>query len=71
LVLPHRRRERERERRLEAKEAHGSKKSKITRDRDRDISEKVPGLAVAMFIQALLVALLVAQGVLLLCVAKQ
>ncbi|KAL6760980.1 SKIP/SNW domain-containing protein [Haematococcus lacustris] len=36
-----RRRERERERRLESKEAHGSKKSKLTRDRDRDISEKV------------------------------
>ena len=34
-------RERERERRLEAKEAHGYKKSKLTRDRDRDISEKV------------------------------
>ncbi|KAG1366578.1 SNW/SKI-interacting protein A [Cocos nucifera] len=36
-----RRRERERERRLEAKEAAMGKKSKITRDRDRDISEKV------------------------------
>eukprot|EP01018_Ginkgo_biloba_P030138 Gb_08010 [translate_table: standard] len=36
-----RRRERERERRLEAKEGHVGKKSKITRDRDRDISEKV------------------------------
>eukprot|EP00252_Welwitschia_mirabilis_P007427 TRINITY_DN1877_c0_g1_i1.p1 TRINITY_DN1877_c0_g1~~TRINITY_DN1877_c0_g1_i1.p1 ORF type:complete len:598 (+),score=141.89 TRINITY_DN1877_c0_g1_i1:240-2033(+) len=36
-----RRRERERERRLEAKEGHLSKKSKITRDRDRDVSEKI------------------------------
>ncbi|KAJ7196146.1 hypothetical protein O6H91_Y509300 [Diphasiastrum complanatum] len=36
-----RRRERERERRLEAKEGHVGKKSKLTRDRDRDISEKV------------------------------
>lgn len=35
-----RRRERERERRLEAKDAAMGKKSKITRDRDRDISEK-------------------------------
>lgn len=35
-----RRRERERERRLEAA-GHLSKKSKITRDRERDISEKV------------------------------
>lgn len=40
-IREERRRERERERRLEAKDAHGSKKSKITRDRDRDISEKV------------------------------
>ena len=36
-----RRRERERERRLEAKDAHGHKKSKLTRDRERDISEKI------------------------------
>ncbi|XP_024391047.1 SNW/SKI-interacting protein A [Physcomitrium patens] len=36
-----RRRERERERRLEAKEGPVGKKSKITRDRDRDISEKM------------------------------
>jgi len=36
-----RRRERERERRLEAKDAHGFKRSKITRDRDRDVSEKI------------------------------
>eukprot|EP00798_Chlamydomonas_sp_ICE-L_P005031 gene5031-34818_t len=36
-----RRRERERERRLESKDAHGTKKSKITRDRDRDVGEKV------------------------------
>lgn len=34
-------RERERERRLEARDAHGGKRSKLTRDRDRDISEKV------------------------------
>lgn len=39
----HRRRERERERRLEARDAHPSKKSKLTRDRDRDVSEKVRG----------------------------
>ncbi|CAK9205851.1 unnamed protein product [Sphagnum troendelagicum] len=36
-----RRRERERERRLEAKDGHVGKKSKITRDRDRDVSEKM------------------------------
>ncbi|EFJ10710.1 hypothetical protein SELMODRAFT_447254 [Selaginella moellendorffii] len=36
-----RKRERERERRLEAKDAAGGKKSKLTRDRDRDITEKV------------------------------
>lgn len=36
-----RRRERERERRLEARDAPAGKKSKITRDRDRDISEKM------------------------------
>ena len=36
-----RKRERERERRLEEREKHGFKKSKLTRDRDRDISEKV------------------------------
>jgi SNW domain-containing protein 1 len=36
-----RRRERERERRLESKEAHGYKRSKVTRDRERDISERV------------------------------
>ncbi|GAB4828387.1 hypothetical protein Ancab_035385 [Ancistrocladus abbreviatus] len=35
------RRERERERRLEAKDAAMGKKSKITRDRDCDVSEKV------------------------------
>ncbi|GAB4821948.1 hypothetical protein N2152v2_008994 [Parachlorella kessleri] len=40
-IREERRRERERERRLEAKDAHGHKKSKLTRDRDRDISEKV------------------------------
>lgn len=45
-IRDERRRERERERRLEAKDAHGSKKSKITRDRDRDVSEKIAlGLA--------------------------
>lgn len=36
-----RRRERERERRLEARDAHGYKRSKLTRDKDRDISEKI------------------------------
>lgn len=40
-IREERRREREREHRLEAKEGHVGKKSKITRDRDRDISEKV------------------------------
>ncbi|KAH7404583.1 hypothetical protein KP509_15G032900 [Ceratopteris richardii] len=40
-IREERRREREREKRLEAKEGHTGKKSKITRDRDRDISEKV------------------------------
>ncbi|GAV89766.1 SKIP_SNW domain-containing protein [Cephalotus follicularis] len=40
-IREERRRERERERRLEAKDAAVGKKSKITRDRDRDISEKV------------------------------
>ena len=40
-IREERRRERERERRLESREAHGFKKSKITRDRDRDISEKI------------------------------
>ncbi|KAF9605472.1 hypothetical protein IFM89_017491 [Coptis chinensis] len=40
-IREERKRERERERRLEAKDAAMGKKSKITRDRDRDISEKV------------------------------
>lgn len=40
-IREERRRERERERRLEAKNAHGYKRSKITRDKDRDISEKI------------------------------
>lgn len=40
-IREERKRERERERRLEAKDGHGSKKSKLTRDRERDISEKV------------------------------
>ncbi|VFQ82515.1 unnamed protein product [Cuscuta campestris] len=40
-IREERRRERERERRLEAKDAAIGKKSKITRDRDRDISEKM------------------------------
>lgn len=40
-IREERKREREREKRLEAKEGHVGKKSKITRDRDRDISEKV------------------------------
>ncbi|XP_022754992.1 SNW/SKI-interacting protein-like [Durio zibethinus] len=40
-IREERRKERDRERRLEAKDAAMGKKSKITRDRDRDISEKV------------------------------
>ncbi|KAI3514740.1 hypothetical protein L1887_13405 [Cichorium endivia] len=40
-IREERRRERERERRLEAKDAAMGKKSKITRERDRDISEKM------------------------------
>ncbi|RMZ57275.1 hypothetical protein APUTEX25_004109, partial [Auxenochlorella protothecoides] len=40
-IREERRRERERERRLEARDAHGHKRSKLTRDRDRDISEKI------------------------------
>ncbi|TVU28611.1 hypothetical protein EJB05_20134, partial [Eragrostis curvula] len=40
-IREERRRERERERRLEARDAAMGKKSKITRDRDRDISEKI------------------------------
>ncbi|PWA35785.1 SKI-interacting protein, SKIP [Artemisia annua] len=40
-ILEERHRERKRERRLEAKDAATGKKSKITRDKDRDISEKV------------------------------
>jgi len=40
-IREERRRERERERRLEANEAHVGKKSKITRDRDRDVSEQI------------------------------
>lgn len=40
-IREERRRERERERRLEAKGEHLSKKSKITRDRDRDVSERI------------------------------
>eukprot|EP01026_Neomeris_dumetosa_P041471 TRINITY_DN34379_c0_g1_i12.p1 TRINITY_DN34379_c0_g1~~TRINITY_DN34379_c0_g1_i12.p1 ORF type:complete len:564 (+),score=115.21 TRINITY_DN34379_c0_g1_i12:181-1692(+) len=36
-----RKRERDRERRLEQREAHGYKRSKLTRDRERDISEKI------------------------------
>ncbi|EFJ40771.1 hypothetical protein VOLCADRAFT_69109 [Volvox carteri f. nagariensis] len=40
-IREERRRERERERRLEAANQGGAKKSKITRDRERDISEKV------------------------------
>ncbi|KAF3441876.1 hypothetical protein FNV43_RR15791 [Rhamnella rubrinervis] len=47
-IREERRRERERERRLEAKDIAMGKKSKITRDRDRDISEKVAlGMATA------------------------
>jgi len=40
-IRDERRRERERERRLEARHAHGYKRSKLTRDKDRDISEKI------------------------------
>jgi|APGre2960657444_1045066.scaffolds.fasta_scaffold11751_2 SNW domain-containing protein 1 len=40
-IREERRRERERERRLEARDAHGGKRSKLTRDRERDVSEKV------------------------------
>ncbi|XP_074583999.1 SNW/SKI-interacting protein A [Curcuma longa] len=40
-IREERKRERERERRLESRDAAMGKKSKITRDRDRDISEKV------------------------------
>lgn len=40
-IREERRRERERERRLEVKDVAMGKKSKIIRDRDRDISEKV------------------------------
>lgn len=40
-IREERRRERERERRLEELNAHGGKRSKITRDRDRDVSERV------------------------------
>ncbi|KAK9813503.1 hypothetical protein WJX73_002946 [Symbiochloris irregularis] len=36
-----RRRERDRERRLDERDRHGVKKSKLTRDADRDISEKI------------------------------
>jgi len=40
-IREERRRERERERRLEARDAHGAKRSKLTRDRERDVSERV------------------------------
>jgi SNW domain-containing protein 1 len=40
-IREERRRERERERRLEARDAHGGKRSKVTRDRERDVSERV------------------------------
>jgi SNW domain-containing protein 1 len=40
-IREERRRERERERRLEARDAHGGKRSKLTRDRDRDVSERI------------------------------
>lgn len=40
-IRDERRRERERERRLESKDAHGYKRSKITRDRERDVSERI------------------------------
>jgi len=45
-IREERRRERERERRLEELERKGVKRSKLTRDRDRDVSEKIAlGLA--------------------------
>ena len=40
-IREERRKERERERRLEAKGEHLNKRSKITRDRDRDVSERI------------------------------
>lgn len=40
-IRDERRREREHERRLEARDAHGTKRSKLTRDRDRDVGEKI------------------------------
>lgn len=40
-IREERRKERERERRLEARNAHGYKRSKLTRDKERDISEKI------------------------------
>ena len=40
-IREERKRERERERRLESRDAHGFKRSKLTRDKDRDISEKI------------------------------
>lgn len=41
-IRDERRRERERERRLEARDGHGpAKKSKLTRDRERDVGEKI------------------------------
>jgi SNW domain-containing protein 1 len=40
-IREERRRERERERRLEANDTRVGKKSKITRDRDRDVSEQI------------------------------
>jgi hypothetical protein len=40
-VRRERQKERERERRLEARDAHGGKRSKLTRDRDRDVSERI------------------------------
>lgn len=40
-IREERRRERERERRLEELNSHGGKRSKVTRDRDRDVSERV------------------------------
>ena len=44
-IRQERRRERERERRLEAKDAHGYKRSKLARDKDRDIPRRLPGMA--------------------------
>jgi hypothetical protein len=56
-----RRKEREREWRLEELERKGVKKSKITRDKDRDISERIAlGLAAPTVISATSFSVLIA-----------